>query len=137
MPNEMGAPQKRLLIMPKKNACCGDGANTLILACSGASNVGQISNSVMVEMNKKGLGSAYCLAGLGAGLPSFVENLKATKVILIDGCPVACGKVTLEKYGIEPKEHYVITELGIKKSHSFADLEAETNKALKQIVKNS
>ena len=122
--------------MLKKNACCGDGAGTLILACSGGSNVGQISNNVMVEMDKRGMGSAYCLAGLGAELPGFVENLKAAKVILIDGCPVACGKVTLEKHGVKPKEYYVISELGIKKSHSFADLEAETNKALKQIVKN-
>jgi len=119
--------------MPKKNACCGDGAGTLILACSGGSNVGQISNNIMVEMAKKGLGSAYCLAGLGADLPGFVENSKAAKVILIDGCPVACGKVTLEKYGIKPEEHYVITELGIKKSHSYADLEAETKKALSKL----
>ena len=74
--------------------------------------------------------------GLGADLSSFVENLKAAKVILIDGCPVACGKITVEKHGIKPKEYYVISELGIKKSHSYADLEAETSKARKQIVKN-
>lgn len=63
-----------------ENACCG-GANTLVLACSGASNVGQVSNSIMIELDKKGIAKGYCLAGLGAELSGFVESAKSAETI--------------------------------------------------------
>ena len=41
--------------MSQQNVCCGDGVKSLILACSGGSNVGQIANNVMIELDKKGV----------------------------------------------------------------------------------
>ena len=112
----------------------GDGIKKIILACSGGSNVGQISNSIMVEMDKRGAGDAYCLAGVGAQLPKFIENSKASKVIAIDGCPVACAKRILETSGIEPEKHFVVTELGIEKRHAFDKLQEETALALGRVL---
>ena len=86
--------------MPKKNACCGNGAGTLILACSGSSNVGQISNNIMVEMAKKGLGSAYCLTGLGVDLPGFAENSRAAKVYSLTAALLPAEKLRLKSMGL-------------------------------------
>jgi uncharacterized metal-binding protein len=98
--------------------------------------VGQISNSAMVEMDKQGVGSAYCLAGVGAELSGFLASSKAARIILIDGCPVGCGKKILEKHAIEPARYFVVSQLGIEKRHAFDDLDAETKVALDQIICN-
>jgi uncharacterized metal-binding protein len=124
------------MLFPKAppDSCCGGDAKTLVLACSGGSNVGQIANNVMIELDKKGAANAYCLAGIGAAMSGFVESAKAAKTVVIDGCPVSCGKKTVEKYGIEPAEHIVITNLGIEKTHDFSKLDGETEAALGAII---
>ncbi len=121
-------------MLEEKDVCCGGNIKTLILCCAGGSNVGQISNRVMVDLDKKGVGNAYCLAGVGADLSGFVESAKAADTILIDGCPVACGKKTFERHGFNPTRHIVITELGIEKNHNFDNVEEETNRVLQKIL---
>jgi uncharacterized metal-binding protein len=121
-------------MLEEKDICCSGGVKTLILGCSGGSNVGQISNNVMIELDRKGVGNAYCLAGIGAGLTGFIESAKAAKTIVIDGCPVGCGKKAFEKYGLEPSQYFVVTELGIAKTHDFSKLEDETKDALNPIL---
>jgi len=117
-----------------KDVCCSGGVTTLIFACSGGSNVGQISNNVMIELDKKGVGNAYCLAGVGAALSGFIESAKAAKTIVIDGCSVGCGKKAFEKYGLEPSQYFIITELGITKTHNFDTVGGETKEALNKII---
>ncbi|HOJ43586.1 MAG TPA: putative zinc-binding protein [Syntrophorhabdaceae bacterium] len=114
-----------------QDTCCsGAGVKTLILACSGGSNVGQISNQIMIELDKDGTGNAYCLSGIGAAMSGFIESAKAARTILIDGCPVSCGKKVFEKYGIKPSDYFIVTELGIEKTHDFSKLKEETDKVL-------
>lgn len=120
-------------MLEEKDICCTANVKTLILGCSGGSNVGQISNRAMIELDKKGLGNAYCLAGIGADLSGFVESARAANTLLIDGCPVGCGKKAFEKHGITPTRYVVITEFGIGKNHNFDNLEAETEEVLKKI----
>ena len=55
-------------------SCCAFGENTMILACSGASNVGQLSNQVAIELTQEGFGKMFCLAGIGAHLNGFVPE---------------------------------------------------------------
>jgi len=124
------------MLFPKAetDSCCGGDAKTLVLACSGGSNAGQIANNVIIELDRKKIGNAGCLAGIGAALSGFVESAKAAKTIVIDGCPTGCGKKTVEKYGIKPSQHIVITELGIEKTHDFSKLDGETEAALGAII---
>ena len=117
----------------QRDVCCSGDAKTSVLACSGGSNVGQIANNVMIELDKKGVGNAYCLAGIGAALSGFVESAKAAKTVVIDGCPVGCGKKAFEKYGIEASQYLIVTELGIEKTHDFSKLTDETEAVLKAI----
>ncbi len=122
--------------MEEKNACCEGTVKTVILACSGGSNVGQIANRVMVEADKMGIGNAYCLAGVGADLSGFIESSKAARTILIDGCPVGCGKKIFENNEIAPSRYFVVTDFDIEKKHAFDRLDEETRQATDRIFSN-
>jgi uncharacterized metal-binding protein len=116
-----------------KDVCCNNQVKTLILGCSGGSNVGQIANNAMIELDKSGVGNAYCLAGVGAALSGFIESVKSSRTIVIDGCPVGCAKKAFEKYDLTPSLYFVVTEIGIEKKHAFDMLGHETDRALDHI----
>jgi uncharacterized metal-binding protein len=87
----------------------------LLYACSGAANTGLLADQVMRKLNRDGVGDSTCLAAVGADLSGFVESARsATKNIVIDGCPVACGKRIFEARGLS-FEHFVMTEFGVEK----------------------
>lgn len=102
------------------STCCGQG-DVLLLACSGGSNVGQISNDAAKALDQLGQGSMYCMIGVAAQLPSFIERTKkkGTTVVGIDGCGVACVKKALEKIGVTADVYVDVTMLGIEKGHHF------------------
>ena len=122
--------------MQEKGTCCCSAAPTLIAACSGRSNVGQITNQVMVEMERLGLLKGFCITGLGAGLSGFVASAKAVDLVLIDGCPSGCGKKVLANHGVEPKRYFVVTEFGIAKGDVDDNLDAGIKLALNQVMSN-
>lgn len=100
--------------------CCVPGGNVMILACSGGSNVGQLSNRAAVELTQEGFGKMFCLAGIGGHLGGFVRSAKDVPVMVaIDGCRVGCSKAILEHVEIPLKNYLVITDLGIEKSKGF------------------
>lgn len=49
----------------------------MILACSGGSNVGQISNQAAVELTQENFGKMFCLEGVGGHLSGFVQSAKS------------------------------------------------------------
>ena len=105
--------------------CCCNTQKTMILTCSGGSNVGQLGNQAAIDLTREGVGKMFCLAGIGGSLGGFVQSAKdVDKMIAIDGCPVGCAKAILEKNGIENNRYMVITDLGIEKNKDF-DLDAE------------
>ena len=122
--------------MEEIKTCCGDSAPLLIAACSGRSNVGQIANRVMVEMDKMGIAASLCLAGGGAGLSGFVESARAGKIILVDGCPVGCGKKILENNSAQPEWYFVVTELGVQKGNIDTKFEDDSKLVLENIMAN-
>ncbi|HOV90219.1 MAG TPA: putative zinc-binding protein [Syntrophorhabdaceae bacterium] len=121
-------------MLQEKDICCSGPKKMLILACAGGSNVGQISNSLMIELDKRGVGNAYCLAGIGGDLSGFVETAKAADLIVIDGCPAGCAKNVLKRHGITPNNYYIVTQLGIEKNHNFDRIIEETEKVLTKIL---
>lgn len=99
------------------DTCCCQTENIMILPCSGGSNVGQTANQAAIELTREGFGRMYCLAGIGGGLNAFVQSAKdAEKIIVIDGCDIACGKACLEKAGIRVKKQVIVTKLDIEKT---------------------
>ncbi len=97
-----------------EKTCCG--GDVLILACSGGSNVGQVSNEAAKALTEQGQGKLYCTIAIGAGLENFIETTKqAGACVAIDGCPMGCVKKALENAGLEPNVYVLVTELGIEK----------------------
>lgn len=88
----------------------------LIMSCSGAANVGQLSNQVAIELIQEGFGKPFCLAGIGAHRRGFVRAATEADNVVIDGCAAGCGKMILEHAGIPLKKYLVLTDLGIEKT---------------------
>lgn len=92
----------------------------MLLACSGASNVGQIANDAAKALDQLGQGKMSCVIGIGARIQSFIDNAKqAPTCVVIDGCGKTCALQALANAGLAPNVHVVVTELGIAKEHSF------------------
>ena len=95
-------------------SCCGP--ITMVLSCSGGSNVGQISNEVARKLTVDNKAVMFCLAGIGGDVEPLIERTKeAQRVLVIDGCPVACAQKTLERHGID-HEWLELTAIGIEKT---------------------
>jgi uncharacterized metal-binding protein len=102
------------------DACCAGGNDVMILACSGGSNVGQLSNQAAVELTQEGFGKMFCLAGIGGQLSGFVQSAKDVPLMVaIDGCAVGCAKAILKLAGVPLNRYLVITEEGIEKNKDF------------------
>lgn len=100
--------------------CCASGNEVMILACSGGSNVGQLSNRAAVELTQEGYGKMFCLAGIGGHLGGFVQSAKdVLAMVAIDGCQVGCAKTILEHADIPLDRYLVLTDLGIEKNKDF------------------
>ncbi len=106
--------------MEEKKKCLCSSSDVRIVACSGASNVGQIANQAAIELAKEKVGGFFCLAGVGAHIKGMVKiGKEADLVVAIDGCPVQCAVKTLQLAEIEPAIQVVVTELGVEKSHDI------------------
>ncbi|MBI4774058.1 MAG: putative zinc-binding protein [Deltaproteobacteria bacterium] len=117
--------------------CCTPSGNIMILACSGGSNVGQLSNQAAVELTREGFGKMFCLAGIGGGLSGFVQSARdVPSLVVIDGCSVACAKATFEQADVPLRGYLVITDLGIEKNKDF-NLKPEDLARVKQAVRDA
>ncbi|MFO7785570.1 MAG: putative zinc-binding protein [Desulfatiglandales bacterium] len=117
--------------------CCTSNGNAMILACSGGSNVGQLSNQAAVELTREGFGKMYCLAGVGGHLGGFVQSARdVPEMVAIDGCEIGCAKAVLKHAEVAVKGYLVVTDLGIEKNKDFA-LKREDIDKVKEAVKNA
>jgi len=102
-----------------KNVCSG--GPTLIFSCSGAADVGEISDRAARKLSKEGAGAMFCLAGLGGKVePIMKKTASASKILAIDGCNLDCVKLCLQEAGFNEFEHLRVTELGMEKGKSPA-----------------
>jgi uncharacterized metal-binding protein len=68
-----------------------------IFCCSGASNVGVLSFQAAIRLAKEGFGSFSCIAGIGSSNQPMIRSAKlAGERVLIDGCPIGCGKKIMD-----------------------------------------
>lgn len=101
-----------------KSCACGT-APKLIFACSGAADVGAISDQTARKLTKEGAGKMYCMAGLGGCVSGIIETTKsAAKILAIDGCPLNCVSESLKNAGFNKFEHILVTDLGLEKGKS-------------------
>ncbi|MBN1972440.1 MAG: putative zinc-binding protein [Sedimentisphaerales bacterium] len=111
----------------KVNVCSG--GPTLIFACSGAADVGEVSDRAARKLTKEGAGAMFCLAGIGGRVePIMKKTASASKILAIDGCNLDCVKLSLKQAGFNNFVHMRVTDLGMEKGKSPAN-EENINKA--------
>jgi uncharacterized metal-binding protein len=112
--------------MAETNPVCACGtAPKLIFACSGAADVGQISDLAARKLTAEGAGRMFCLAGIGGRVSGIVATTQAAaRILAIDGCPLDCARKTLEQAGFAQFEHLQLSDLGMEKGKTPASEEA-------------
>lgn len=109
--------------------CCTSDADRFVVACSGASNVGQVSNSLAIKIAQEGIAKMTCLAALGANLPAYIESVIGSDLVVIDGCSVACAKKIVDQVGCNGYTYLTVTDFGVEKAKRFDRLAEEIDNA--------
>lgn len=90
----------------EKKHCCGPLRVKLVFACSGASDVGGISDQAARRIGRSKVAIMSCVAGIGAQVPELLDTARAAVGILaIDGCGRDCARLCLERAGLHGFAH--------------------------------
>ena len=99
--------------------CACAAAPKLVFACSGAADVGHITDLAARKLTAEGAGKMFCLAGIGGRVSGIMKTTEAAATILaIDGCPLDCVKNCLELAGFTGFQHLQLAELGMAKGQT-------------------
>ena len=105
--------------MKTEPQCSCTTAPKLVFPCSGASDVGGLSDRSARQMTVDQSGKMYCLAGIGGRVEGIMANTKAAaRVLVIDGCPQECARKTMELAGFKDFQHLRLAEMGFKKGET-------------------
>lgn len=113
----------------KESCLCGV-SEYMVLACSGASDVGHLSDLVARKLRNDGTRKMNCLAIVGADIAPSIEKFKKANILVIDGCPTACGKRALDRHNFSEYNHVIITDMGYKKGETHV-----SNEIVQEITK--
>jgi uncharacterized metal-binding protein len=88
----------------------------LVYSCSGCSNAAQMANYLALRLGRSGVAEMSCIAGVGGNVKKLVHTaLSGRKIIVIDGCPLACSRACLANHSVQPDQFFDLNEFGIKK----------------------
>lgn len=90
-----------------------------VVACSGASNTGQITNEIAKKLSKDSENyTMVCLAAVPLGARSAMDKIEnARKIIVVDGCPIKCASQLIGKYTDKKPDiaFQIMEDYGVKK----------------------
>jgi uncharacterized metal-binding protein len=109
--------------MENKTCSCKDDAVKTVFACSGAADLGEISDLVARKLHRDGVRQMKCLAFIGGGIQDMIDSVKDSNMLVIDGCPLDCGRLTMEINGITDFCHLRLTDMGYTKGQTPASSE--------------
>jgi len=101
--------------------CLCSSENRIVMACSGASDVGHLSDLAARKLRDNNIFKMNCLAVVGAGIEKSIENFKTKELLIIDGCPVDCGKKIMVRNGIKQYKYLRLSDIGFEKGKSEAN----------------
>jgi len=111
----------------EKSSCLCGVSEYMVLACSGACDLGQITDIVARKLRDNGVRKMNCLAVVGAGIEKSIEDFKKKNILMLDGCPIDCGKQILDKAGFKDYKYLRVTDLGYKKGQTPVNEEVIKN----------
>ncbi len=96
----------------------------LIYSCSGCSSAAQLANHLALRMDRTGQAEMSCIVGLGGDVKSLVRLAKSGRaIVMLDGCPLSCGRHTLARHGLTPAVYWDLSRMGVtKRKHEDFDL---------------
>lgn len=96
----------------------------LLYSCSGCSSAAQMANYIALQLDRMGTAEMSCIAGVGGNVKNLVRlAASGRKIIVIDGCPLACSKACLDNHSIKPDIHIDLSRMGVpKKLHEDFDM---------------
>ena len=88
----------------------------VVYACSGGSDVGELTDRIARQLTREGAAEMSCLAGIGGRVKHLLAVAeRAQRILVIDGCPINCARKTLELAGVRHFDHLGLDELGFRK----------------------
>lgn len=104
--------------MPEGNVDPQKGCN-FVFACSGAADVGAISDQAARQLKQEGKAAMCCAAAIAAGIPEILRKTEdASKLLVIDGCPLNCAQTILQNAGFDRARHLQLEDLGMRKGET-------------------
>lgn len=105
----------------QNNRCICQSAPKLIFPCSGAADVGELTDRAARRLTRESVARMFCLAGIGGRVNDIIESAKvASEILVIDGCPADCARKTLELADMNSFKHLRLTDIGLEKGKSPA-----------------
>ncbi len=101
--------------MENKTCSCKDVVAKTVFACSGAADLGEVSDLVARKLQSDGARQMKCLAFIGAGIQDMINSVKDSNMLVIDGCNLDCGRLTMEKNGLTDFHHLRLTDMSYVK----------------------
>src|SRR5664280_224015 len=107
----------------------------LVYACSGASNLGQLTNEIAIRLDRSGLAEMSCAEAVGieAGAP-YAAALSGRPVVAISGCPLACASRLLVEHGVTVTSAFQLENRGVLKAKHIAVDAASGERIYDQVV---
>ncbi|HEY5160521.1 MAG TPA: putative zinc-binding protein [Gaiellaceae bacterium] len=107
----------------------------LVYACSGASNLGQLSNEIAIRLDQAGLAEMSCAEAVGieAG-PPYASALSGRSVIAVSGCPLACASRLLAEHGVAVTSSIQLENRGVMKAKHVLVEAGESERIYDEVV---
>jgi len=97
---------------------------TLIFACSGAADVGELTDRAARRLSREKTARMYCIAAIGARIDEYMTNTQAaSRILLLDGCEQHCAKRVMEQAGFSDYVHVCLADHGFVKGEAPATRE--------------
>ncbi len=114
------------------NCTCNDKSEMVVLACSGACDLGEITDKLARKLRDNNIRNMKCLAMVAANSKSLIDSLKKANIMILDGCSIDCGKKIMEKAEIQNFNYIRLTDYGLVKGKTLV-VEETINKIFDDI----
>ena len=93
----------------------------LVYSCSGCSSAAQMANQMALWLDRAGVAEMSCVAGVGGGVVGLVRTAQTgRRILVLDGCPLACAAACLARIGITPDRHLLLSDFNVRKRRHAA-----------------
>ena len=99
----------------KEKGCTCTSTGKLVLACSGAADLGYISDQVARMLSRHNIRKMNCLAVAASGTKEQIDLFRNSDLLVIDGCNEDCGRKIMEEKMITQYKYLRLTDMGYEK----------------------